>query len=1269
MSTSGEVVSTVDVVILTAITLEYQSLLRVDAGALPGSKWERAQGPNGLPVASRIFEGKGGQQLRVLAAQAGDMGAVAATNALLPLVEKYRPKCVAMCGVCAGRPEKTQLGNVIVAERLFFHDTGKQLPNHIEQDLKTYNLRDDWKVAIENTNFVDRFRDELWWQERPIPYAWQEHWVLTLLAAEVNPSSHPERSKRCPQWEQVLRSLWDQRYIRKGLVRLTARGHAHAQHLRALYPDGFPDLSPNGKTLPFKVQVAPMGSGNKVVEDKDIWSFVSMHMRKTLSIEMEAAALGAIAHSQRERHLDALVMKGVMDFANHGRDDHFKDFAARASAECLLAFLREHLVGESTGTSQDPTRIVRRMSEANIAGTSRRHMAVSHNRMATDFIDRPALNSVFREFLNSDISCLPILGDPGLGKSALLSKWSGNAAEAGWVPFLLELAQTSAEAWHASLDAALQVVAPGRDHRSLSLLSEACTVDPSFKVLLFIDNLERHIDPGQFLHGLQRDLGLLGNRVRAIVACRRTAWPFAEDLRPGTGALVKVGPLNREEAEAIYEQARQRTNVSLAFRDLPRELLRQCWNPLFITFLVRTISLGATLDDLSTGAIIDRMFGSLVSTSAARRLFLVDGIGRTARRSSNRRVPIRDVLESCRVAGLPLSLADCDSADPKTLLGFLVHQGVLEEEGNDVGCTHDYVLEYLIARSIADDLKGGAVKSVVDDLITSTREPVLESLRILPAGVETTNLELLAAELLSIIENHTRTETKEQQEEDLRTRSWTFINVFLTSYRQLTPEALEQLNRSKQSPTWAKMERAIEALGRLSVAEPTSVAKMFIDTRDPAVVNRVFLRLFQIFIIDAYLLERICRHKDNVIRIVGFWIFFEMLERSTIMIGEGDVQAEDNSSLSMKGPKQLQLERGFWCLVRHSNTLSHYQQFASFRHAGETDAAHHAVAGPVVDLLPRFVQPLLSALETEEDLFSAIGWSLIPKFASLDTNNEIRSMFLHGLLKSGPRGCHNLCLCYISMLDYLGAEEVVDVALRRLALCQNVNEEQDLLALCFLAATQTLDRLLNKIPASSGDDQVNLMLKVAEIMKLEQIHDKLELLKRVVDFLDMVEPLQRRLLFVVILLSSLTATEQQLQMSAQKEPAMLTREIGNITLSANLEQKTDPRQLTTAISRMLAHTHQQLRQLEKAFNDVWKALNLEPSVRQKISESMNGSIIPQILFSELSMYYESIGQLATAADHKTNSVIINNILGYLFAFRAQTEARESDEGAEAIPTG
>ena len=36
-------------------------------------------------------------------------------------------------------------------------------------------------------------------------------------------------------------------------------------------------------------------------------------------------------------------MKAVMDHADPDKSDNFKAFAARASAECLIAFLRQHL--------------------------------------------------------------------------------------------------------------------------------------------------------------------------------------------------------------------------------------------------------------------------------------------------------------------------------------------------------------------------------------------------------------------------------------------------------------------------------------------------------------------------------------------------------------------------------------------------------------------------------------------------------------------------------------------------------------------------------------------------------------------------------------------------------------------------------------------------------------------------------------------------------------------------------------------------------------
>lgn len=341
----------VDVLIVTALTLEQRAVLTVEDGALPGSRWEDEPSPLNLPFACRSFAGHGGRPLRIGVTQAPDMGTLAVASALLPLIEPYRPRCIAMTGVCAGRPKKTGLGDVIAAERLFFHDTGKQLPGEVDQDVRTYNLRDDWKIALEHFDWAARFKDAEWLRARPIPMEWQEAWVLAQLVKGAEPLAHPERTLRCPQWTGVMRSLWKNGLLADQTLELTEKGRKQGHGVLIEYGGALPELSPFGSVLPFRVHVAPMGSGNKVVEDEKYWSFVSDFMRKSLGLEMEAVAIGAISHAQRHYHLDALVMKSVMDFANHGRDDHFKEFAARAAAECLIAFLRERMVERAGKTS------------------------------------------------------------------------------------------------------------------------------------------------------------------------------------------------------------------------------------------------------------------------------------------------------------------------------------------------------------------------------------------------------------------------------------------------------------------------------------------------------------------------------------------------------------------------------------------------------------------------------------------------------------------------------------------------------------------------------------------------------------------------------------------------------------------------------------------------------------------------------------------------------------------------------------------------------
>jgi len=161
-----------------------------------------------------------------------------------------------MCGVCAGRPGKTNLGDVIAAERLFFHDTGKRLPEAVQQDLRTYNLRADWKVALEHFGFTARFQEEAWWKQRPVPYAWQENWVLAKLNEGVeNPSSLPESKAFCPQWDKVIES-WKRSSSSAGF-RSSRPWESAGSRRRCLHEEIRADGSPEAWTLGSPAAIAP----------------------------------------------------------------------------------------------------------------------------------------------------------------------------------------------------------------------------------------------------------------------------------------------------------------------------------------------------------------------------------------------------------------------------------------------------------------------------------------------------------------------------------------------------------------------------------------------------------------------------------------------------------------------------------------------------------------------------------------------------------------------------------------------------------------------------------------------------------------------------------------------------------------------------------------------------------------------------------------------------------------------------------------------------
>lgn len=340
-----------DVVIVTAIPIEYQAVLEVSEGAVSGTTWAEGQQDNGAAMSERSYVASNGQPLRIVVALAPDMGVSAFHATMDPLIERFDPRCIAMCGVCAGRRGKVQLGDVVVAERVFLHDTGKVTraigeDPVVQQDLRTFSIRPDWKIHLERwaaQGVVESFRGQPWLDARPLTAEWRDRRALLAMDLDVSKARDKiDPRLRDDEWPAIVARLREEGWVHPERPQLTDAGRASVENLRFLYP-GNPDLSPYGDLHPFRLHVAPMATGSRVIEDEEIWTFITPSMRKTLGLDMEAAAVGAAAHYLHQRKLDFIVMKGVMDFADHGRDDHYKEFAARASAECLLAFLRQQL--------------------------------------------------------------------------------------------------------------------------------------------------------------------------------------------------------------------------------------------------------------------------------------------------------------------------------------------------------------------------------------------------------------------------------------------------------------------------------------------------------------------------------------------------------------------------------------------------------------------------------------------------------------------------------------------------------------------------------------------------------------------------------------------------------------------------------------------------------------------------------------------------------------------------------------------------------------
>jgi nucleoside phosphorylase len=426
---------TIDALIVTAVIEECDAVLEVHAGAVPESAWKKRDTQTRFEFFVREFEAVDGGTLRIAVTRAFGMGREQAVMAAAPLLDQYDVRCLAMCGVCAGRRGDVALGDVIIADRTWSYDAGKhkveidaksrRVDRH-QGDMDMYRLHPpEWKQAAE------RFKPDPkapWLADRPRSYEAQGDWLLERLLKKEDPSAHPERKVKCLQYDKTLTLLWKRKWLEDGTLAFTDKGRKYIQRLVMLHPDGLPEPEE------FKTAVGPIASGAPVVEDPTIFDQLSDSVRKVLGVEMESSAILALAYLRQLPY--AIVMKGVMDHADPFKSDNFKPFAARASAECLIAFLRAHLRPVSQpapdafddvlefGTSKPPAN----PTPAALLNARYRYVPFSEP-------GRAALLQDLRAFCESSdpVGARLFHGAGGMGKTRLFIEWCERLRKEGWV--------------------------------------------------------------------------------------------------------------------------------------------------------------------------------------------------------------------------------------------------------------------------------------------------------------------------------------------------------------------------------------------------------------------------------------------------------------------------------------------------------------------------------------------------------------------------------------------------------------------------------------------------------------------------------------------------------------------------------------------------------------------------------------------------------------------------------------------------------------------
>jgi nucleoside phosphorylase len=333
----------IDVLFVTALKDEGDAVASTGARF---AEWRNETASTGIPYRWAQFE-QDGNKIAVALGRATDMGgesaSVVATGLLTELMSTKKPALLAMTGLCGGHPAKTELGDVIIADRVFKFDEGKrevvqrsynaETEETIFHDFTTFKIHPVLKHAVEDYAATWNYAGSV---ARPKSVKHQTNWLLWALheheaAGGVYPRDHAGVGQHCPDWETVLIRAEELR-----LVRITDKARLTDEGLRKAERDkSFHRAFRQDPEVP-RARIGSIGTSSWLQKDATLFAHLEPMLRSILAVEMEAEAIARVAH---EYQCGCLIAKSVMDYANLEKNDKFRAYAADTSADFVLSFL------------------------------------------------------------------------------------------------------------------------------------------------------------------------------------------------------------------------------------------------------------------------------------------------------------------------------------------------------------------------------------------------------------------------------------------------------------------------------------------------------------------------------------------------------------------------------------------------------------------------------------------------------------------------------------------------------------------------------------------------------------------------------------------------------------------------------------------------------------------------------------------------------------------------------------------------------------------